>query len=274
MKGNPASTPWTHWADISSVEQSTPSKHRPRGKRAGSGDQRLPLYQLLRDDLAAKIGAGTWRPGVPLPSESALAESYGVSLGTMRHAIEELVDEGMLERRQGSGTFLRRPDFSSSLFRFFLFQAPDGGSALPQSRILNRALVEPTEEVARELALPPGEKSIRMSRLRLYDDEAFASEDIWLPYDRFRAFFEIPLAEIGPLLYPVYESVSGQMVATVEEALTIATADADQARLLHIEQGAPVALIQRLARGHSGDPLEWRRSVGRGDRFSYKIEIR
>jgi GntR family transcriptional regulator len=260
---------------MSSVDQSSAAKARSNvvsGKP--SGDQRLPLYQLLRDDLASKISAGTWRLGVPLPSEASLAESYGVSLGTMRHAIEELVDEGMLERRQGSGTFLRRPDFSSSMFRFFLFQTADGGNMLPESRILSRASVDPTVEVAGALQLAPGDKTIRMSRLRLYDNEPFATEEIWLPYDRFRAFYNLPLTEIGPLLYPVYEDVCGQLVATVEEILTIATADDQQARLLNIPPGAPVAMIDRLARAHNGDRLEWRRSFGRGDRFNYKIEIR
>ena len=278
MKGNPPSTPWTHWTDISSVEQSPTGKARSNvlGKvaRPGASDQRLPLYQLLRDDLAAKISAGAWSPDVPLPSEASLAESYGVSLGTMRHAIEELVDEGMLERRQGSGTYLRRPDFKSSMFRFFLFQSSDGGDLLPDSRILSRVQVDPTEEVAQELQMAAGEKAIRMSRLRLYNDEPFAAEDIWLPYDRFRAFYDMPLTEIGPLLYPVYENVCGQLVATVEETLTIAVANGEQARLLRMAPGAPVAMIDRLARAHNGDRLEWRRSVGRGDRFNYKIEIR
>lgn len=279
MKDNPSSTPWTHWTEMSSVERSSSGKagsnvvgNKPA--RAASGDQRLPLYQLLRDDLAAKISAGAWSPDVPLPSEASLAESYGVSLGTMRHAIEELVDERMLERRQGSGTFLRRPDFKSSMFRFFMFQAPGGGDLLPDSRILSRTSVDPTEDVAKELQLAPGDRAIRMSRLRLYNNEAFAAEDIWLPYDRFRAFYDMPLTEIGPLLYPVYENVCGQLVATVEETLTIATADGEQARLLNMAPGAPVAMIDRLARAHNGDRLEWRRSFGRGDRFSYKIEIR
>jgi GntR family transcriptional regulator len=263
---------------MSSVDQSSTVRPRPnnRGNRPGAAadDQRLRLHQLLRDDLAAKIGAGVWSPDEPLPSEAALAESYGVSLGTMWHAIEELVEDGTLERRPGIGTFLRCPDFNASTFRFFRFQPPEGGSKLPESRILSRASVEPTDDVAMALRLAPGEKAIRMSRLRLYDDEPFASEDIWLPFDRFRDFYDMPLAEIGPLLYPVYESVCGQIVAKVEEKLTIAAADGEQARLLNMAPGKPVAMIDRLARAHNGDCLEWRRSIGRGDRFSYRIEVR
>lgn len=278
MSNSSASTPWAHWSDMSATERA-PAKHRitisrARRYRAANGDQRLPLYQLLRDDLAAKIAAGTWKLGVPLPSETALAESYGVSLGTMRHAIEQLVSEGMLERRQGSGTYLRRPDFSSSMFRFFRFQPPGGETWLPESRILSRTVVAAPTNIAARLEIAPGSAAIRMARLRLYNGEPFAAEDIWLPEDRFKAFLEVPLGEVGPLLYPVYESVCGQMVAHIEESLTIATVDAVQARLLGVAPGTPAAVIERLARGHGGARLEWRRSHGRADRFNYNIEIR
>ena len=71
----------------------------------------------------------------------------------------------------------------------------------------------------------PATRRSGLSRVRLYKDEPFAVEDIWLPYDRFRAFYDMALTEIGPLLYPVYENVCGQLVATVEETLTIATGE-------------------------------------------------
>jgi GntR family transcriptional regulator len=277
MKDPAASTPWRHWAAISSpgpISDPRRAAQAARRLRPANGDQRLPLYQLLRDDLAAKIASGTWKYGVALPSEAALAESYGVSIGTMRHAIEELVRDGMLERRQGSGTFLRRPDFTSSLFRFFLFQPPEGGEWLPESRILRRETEPSSAEVAAQLGLAPGDMVIHLLRQRLFNGEPFAIENIWLSHDRFRALLELPQEETGPLLYPIYESVCGQMVAAIEETLTISSADPEQAEFLRIAPQTPVVVIQRLARSHNGTLLEYRRSCGRGDRFSYKIEVR
>ena len=131
-----------------------------------------------------------------------------------------------------------------------------------------------SEEVAAQLGLAAGDATIHLLRLRLFNDEPFAVENIWLPHDRFRALLEIPLDELGPLLYPAYENVCGQMVAAIEETLTISSASPEQAELLRVATQSPAVVIQRLARAHDSAPLEYRRSCGRADRFSYRIEVR
>src|SRR3954467_9264211 len=78
-------------------------------------DQRLPLYARLADVLTRRIASGEWSPDAPLPAETALATDYGVSVGTLRKAMGQLVDEGLLERRQGSGTFVRRARLHKAL---------------------------------------------------------------------------------------------------------------------------------------------------------------
>ena len=237
-------------------------------------DDRLPLYQRLHDDLAAKIADRAWLPGDALPSEMALAKTYGVSPGTMRKAIGELVEEGLLERIQGKGTFVRRANFDHSLFRFFRFQGRGGERTVPKSRILSRQVVAAPSAIAQKLALADGAKAIRMARLRLFGDRPALAEDIWLPYERFAAFLEVPAEEVGDLLYPVYETRCGQAIAHAEEELTAEAADSHHADLLGIEPGTSVIVIERLAFGFDDAPLEWRRSRGRADEFHYHIEIR
>ena len=100
------------------------------------GDPRLPIYLRLRDELAGKIAAQEWRAGEAIPSESDLAGRYGVAVGTLRKTLDLLVAEGLLERAQGKGTFVRRPRFDSSLFRFFRFQNQAGERRIPQGRVL------------------------------------------------------------------------------------------------------------------------------------------
>ena len=104
-------------------------------------DDRLPRYQRLRDDLAARINRNEWRPGEPIPSEAELGAHYGVAIGTVRKAIDQLVADAVLERQQGRGTFVRRARFNSSLFRFFRFQSESGERRVPQSRIIRRKSV-------------------------------------------------------------------------------------------------------------------------------------
>ncbi len=237
------------------------------------GDERLPLYQRLAEALKVAIAQRQWRPGDRLPSESDLATQYEVAPGTARQAISQLVDEGMLDRRQGVGTFVRKPTFDASLFRFFRFQSEGGERKIPESRILYREVLPAPSTVSNALGLEPEAPVISMSRLRMLDDDPVMAEEIWLDQKRFKSFMEMDEADIGPLLYPIYDSHFDQIVARAQEGLTVEAVDESYARLLRIEPATPVIVIERLALGFDGKPIEWRRSRGRADRFHYSIEI-
>jgi len=238
------------------------------------GDDRLPLYQRLVEALTETITRQVWRPGDRLPSDMDLAARYGVAPGTVRQAIAALVDQGLVERQQGRGTFLRKPSFDSSLFRFFRFQGEGGDRQIPESRILHRERTQAPAAVAAALGCPAGTPAIFMSRLRLLDGAPVLAEEIWLPFDRFEAFMALDEQDIGPLLYPIYETVCGEIVARAEERLTAESVQDGHAHLLGLDPGVPVIVIDRLARGYDDRPLEWRRSRGRADRFQYHVEIR
>jgi len=236
-------------------------------------DQRLPLYARLADVLTKRIASGEWSPDAPLPAETTLATDYGVSVGTLRKAMQQLVDDGLLERRQGSGTYVRRARLDKSLFRFFRFASGRTQGAVPDSRILLRETIHAERWPDAARGLGGAEQLIRIERLRLWDNKPFLAEEIALPLSPFAALMELDITELGPLLYPVYEKVCGQIVASAEEFLTISEADAATARLLNCRRGAPVVSIERHAFAHDRTPLEWRRTRGRGDQFSYRVEI-
>lgn len=237
-------------------------------------DDRLPRYQRLRDELAYQISMNRWRPGEAIPTEAALASEYAISVGTVRKAIDALVSEGVLERQQGRGTFIRRPQFQSSLFRFFRFQGPNGERLVPESRILTIESVEAPSAVSQALALAPGAGVIRLVRLRLLDSTPVLAEEIWLPKSLFLPLLNVDLDRQGPLLYPIYESLCGQVVASAEETLTAEAVNEVYARLLNIDVHSPVVVIERLARDYAGKPLEWRRSRGHASHFRYSVDIR
>jgi GntR family transcriptional regulator len=237
-------------------------------------DERLPLYQRLRDELSARIAAQQWRPGEAIPTEAELVKLFGASVGTVRKAVEMLVADGVLERFQGRGTFVRRAGFNSSLFRFFRFHRESGARQVPQARILLRETMAAPSAVASALRLPPEAEVIHLSRLRVVDDRPLLAEAIWLPRERFAALLDIDTAEFGDLLYPLYEQRCGQVVASAQEDLTAEAVDEAHARLLRIPEGSPVIVIERTALGYDGQPLEWRRSRGPADQFRYHVEIR
>lgn len=236
-------------------------------------DERLPLYQRLRDEIAEKIARHMWQPGEALPTEAELAASHHIAVGTVRKAIDALVADGLVERQQGRGTFVRRPRFDASLFRFFRYGGMEE-HAVPGSRLLEREAVSATpKSVADALRLPLSAPTIRISRLRLAEGRPFLREEIWLPHERFQPILTAPESEIGDLLYPAYERLCGEVVARAEEVLTVETAHAENARLLGVKVGAPLVRIERLALSFASTPIEWRRSHGIATNFRYKVDI-
>ncbi|MFG2953631.1 GntR family transcriptional regulator [Streptomyces sp. NPDC048291] len=233
------------------------------------------MHARLREVLVERIRTGEWSPDQPLPAESALVEYYGVSLGTMRRVFRDLVDEGLLERHQGTGTFVRRASLDASLFRFFRFGST--GSGFPESRILSAARQVSTPAVASALRTTTGSEVLHLHRLRLYDGQPVLVEDIWLPLPLFEAIERISPDELGDLLYPTYERHCGQIIAAAMEELTVEAADAADAAdapLLGCARSEPVVVVARVARSHDARPLEYRRSRGLAHTFRYRIDIR
>jgi GntR family transcriptional regulator len=237
-------------------------------------DERLPLYQRLRDVFVERIASGAWRPGAPLPAEDDLAVEFGVAVGTVRKAMESLVAHGRLERRQGRGTFVRRADFSNALARFFRMVDESGRPLTPDSRILERRESTADPEAATRLRLSAGAPTIELFRIRLVEGRAILAEEITLPRDPFAGLLALPTEQFGDLLYPLYESACGLLIDRAEEIIRFGAAPARAARALDIAAGAPVAVIDRTAFGMNGAPLEFRRSIGPAERFSYTVDIR
>ncbi|WP_022980119.1 UTRA domain-containing protein [Ideonella sp. B508-1] len=239
-----------------------------------SPDERLPRYQQLRDDLVRRIAAGEWAPGEAIHTEVELSTAYGVSTGTLRKAIDLLVAEGVLTRSQGRGTFVRRPRFDSSLFRFFRFKSASGNPVQPTARILQRSVEEPDDSLRAALQLGPDAKVIHLSRQRLVDGRVVLSEEIWVPRDGFEALTMLAPADFGDLLYPLYERLCHQVVATARETLRVARADAQMAQTLGTAPGDPVINVSRVALDYAGKPVECRSTWGAADGFQYEVEIR
>ena len=236
-------------------------------------DKRLPLYQQVRDELLENISAGIWLPEKPIPTESELTKSYGVAIGTIRKAVDTLVNDGLLYRSQGRGTFVRRPDFNASLFRFFRQMSADGRFVMPKSQLLSKTMKQPSKHIADALNLKIKDRAICLERLRFLEDRVVLTEEIWLPASLFSRLIDLELSEFGNLLYPFYEQECGQLIASAKETLTIQSANIHIAGALNIAENSPVAVIERVAYGYDKTPLEYRISHGAAETFCYQIEI-
>jgi GntR family transcriptional regulator len=187
--------------------------------------------------------------------------------------VDTLVNEGLLLRSQGRGTYVRRPNFDSSLARFFRQVNAAGGREIPTSRILAKTRQKPSQLVATALKLQGDEDVVHLERLRMVESRTLFHEDIWLPVTRFGALLEIDSESFGKLLYPFYEAQCGQCVGSATETLTVEQADRAIAQSLSIKEGAPVVTIERTALGYDRSPLEYRISRAAAEGFRYQIDI-
>src|SRR5689334_4714622 len=131
-------------------------QERNRAIEAGGGLVATPLYKEVKARLTRGLAAGDWKAGEAIPSESRLAERFGVSIGTIRKAIDDLVAERILLRQQGRGTFVATHSEDRTLFYFFHMVGKDGSRELPVTELLSfrRSRASATEE--ERLGVPRG----------------------------------------------------------------------------------------------------------------------
>ncbi len=228
-------------------------------------------YAALAAAIKARIVAGEWPPGTALPAEQTLAAEHGVALGTMRRALDLLAEQGLLDRIHGRGTFVRQGLAGAPMLRFFRFAAD--ADQPPRSRITARERVAAPAEVARRLAIGPGEMTLRLKRLRSVGDQPALVEDIWLPLPTFDPLADGDPQAWGDLLYPAYAERCGVQVHRAVDTIGFGNLGAAQARSLRLPAGHPCARVQRQAFDLAGRCIEWRTTLGDANAFHYTVSI-
>lgn len=228
-------------------------------------------YGALAVAMRARIVAGEWPPGSAIPSEQTLAAEHGVAVGTMRRALDLLVEQGLVERIHGRGTFVRQGLSGTPMLRFFRFGA--AGSEPPESRILARETLTAPADVARMLDCGPGEQALRLKRLRSVGGQPALYEEIWLPLPLFVALAEGDVAGWGDLLYPLFAERCGVYVHRAVDTIGFGNLGAAHARALRLPAGHPCARVQRQAFDLSGHCVEWRTTLGDANAFHYTVSI-
>ncbi len=226
---------------------------------AGAGTGR-PLYEEVRARLTEAIAAGRWRAGEAIPSESALAAVFGVAIGTIRKAVDSLVAQQALVRRQGKGTFVATHDGRRLMFHFFHIVGRDGAKAYPEVRtvVFRRARADAAE--ARALAVAPDDKVIRIRNVLSLGGEPAIVDDITLPAALFPGFTEKIFLARDNTIYHLYQSRYGINVLRTDERLRAVLAPREVAQLLGIAPGAPLLEIRRVALTFRERPVELRLS--------------
>jgi GntR family transcriptional regulator len=228
---------------------------------------RVPKYWTVKQSLVELIGAG--RPGDALPTERDLADRLATSRTTVRQAIAELVTEGRLDRTQGSGTFVAEP-LLVEVQQLTSF-TDDLGPGRVANRVLSVSAVPADAEAAAALGVEPGTEVCCVERVRLVDGVPLAVEHAQLAGALPGLADEL---EARGSLYATLREVYDRGVDEVRDAVQSRLADPREAELLAVEPGHPLLVVRRHSHTADGRPVEWTRSVYRGDRFTFVAAAR
>ena len=231
------------------------------------GASSLPLYQQLQRALRQAIESRVLGPDDALPPERDLADDFKVSRITVRKAIDGLVGEGMLVRRQGSGTFVRaRVEKNFSKLTSFSEDMRARGRN-PRSVWLRKATGTVTPEEALTLRASPGTPVYRFHRIRFADDAPMALE-----YATILAACLPSVDAVESSLYVALER-SGNRPVRALQRLRAVLFSAEQAELLKVKEGDAGLLVERLGFLHDGRAAEFTQSYYRGDIYDFVAEL-
>jgi GntR family transcriptional regulator len=232
-------------------------------------EPREPKYYVVKRHLLEIIG--TLPPGSLVPTERLLTTELGTSRTTVRQALSELVGEGRLVRRQGSGTYVAEPKVSWPLrMTSFTEQAEASGHAVT-TRLLDARREKAGDEVAGRLGVRVGAAVHRIERLRLVDEAPMAVETSQLSAARFPNLAR--QLRRGDSLYRVLREEYGVEPVAADETIETAAASPREAELLHTDTGSPMLVLSRHSFDRDGEPVEWVQSWYRGDRYRFVARL-
>ena len=219
----------------------------------------MPRYRWIREQLLKQIVDGRLRRGEPLASEADMAREFGVSLGTMRKAIDGLVEQHVLVRSQGKRTSVAtRNAAASARLRFHLVSANDRHELPEFDAVLKLEVRRASEHEARQLKLAAGADIIELQRTRVFADGRKMLEWVFLPRKLFPNFRK-KLGSARPvLLYEFYEENFGVCVMDFDERIRAVLAPSEDAALIGCQSGAALLEIERLTYSYQNEPVELR----------------
>jgi len=217
-----------------------------------------PVYREIARSIMQRLELGAWKPGEAIPSETRLKEEFGVAIGTIRKAVDELVAQGILLRQQGRGTFVATHNRDRQLFRFFHIERQDGYKEYPDVQLTGFERIQLSREVADKLALHEGDRAVRLRNTLSLEGKAVMIEDITLPESLFPRMTEKKLRERPNTLYKLYQDEYRISVVRTAQRLSAGVAPRDVARALDLPAGLPVLVIRRVAFAYHDKPVEFR----------------
>ncbi|MFI0843027.1 GntR family transcriptional regulator [Mesorhizobium sp. IMUNJ 23232] len=234
--------------------------------------RREPLWFQVEQAIRDAIAKGEWAMGTQLPAEDRLCALFGVSRITLRHALRNLEEAGLLRREHGRGTFVRSTMLVAGTRELTSFTQEMGARGLTAgSRLLECGLARADAAAAAALEIEEGEQVIRIRRLRLGDNAPIGIQTAQLAASRAPDFLDLwtPQGSLYEALHRHY----GLTPVEAGEVYRVAAVNAADAELLGLTPGDPAFVVERITSDERG-PFEFTVSVMRGDRYEIRSTLR
>jgi GntR family transcriptional regulator len=243
----------------------TGTDHNGAKAATTSGKQALVRDRLM--DLLDRLEIGA-----AIPPERKLAADLGVSRPTLRAVVDELVREGFLHRRHGSGTYVAEPKIALALTMTSFTEDMQRRGMRPDSRVLSFDVVTAGAKLGQKLHLSPSAEVWAIERLRLADDETMAIEFLHVPQALAPELTQRDLEHHS--FYDLLRERHGIVVANGVQTIEPTVVNAEEAEILGVPIHAPAFLFERVSTSERGEVVEFVRSVYRGDRYKLVTELR
>jgi DNA-binding GntR family transcriptional regulator len=229
----------------------------------------VPLYFQVAQQIERAISEGDLAPGDRLDNEISLAEQFGLSRPTMRRAIQELVDKGLLVRKRGVGTQVVHGQVTRPVELTSLFDDLTHHHQTPTTEVLINEIVEAPDEVGARLSIAHGSPVLHLRRLRFAHGEALAIMENYLPEDL------IPLGQADLSTRGLYQLMRsrGVNIRVAKQRIGARTGTPEECALLGERKGSPVLTMERAAHDDSGRPVEWGRHAYRASQYSFEVTL-
>jgi GntR family transcriptional regulator len=235
-------------------------------------DSRLPLYTQLYEILRARITSGEWTPGEMIPPEHELMDSHQISRTTVRQTLDMLVNEGLIYRQRGRGTFVAHPPMEQALLRIISFTDDMQQRGFePSTEVLFSGLVPAPQDISEKLQIEPGEELARLERLRLADGEPMSVEESYLVHRYCSGVLEGDYAS-NPLREAL-ERDYGIRWLRAKQVMRAIPPDRRMADLLSVGLDSALLFFERVSFSQENIPVEFLRIYYRGDRYVLYNEL-
>lgn len=234
-----------------------------------------PTMESIIEKIEQHIQENDLSGGDKLPSERDLSDMWGINRITLRAAIKELVNEGILYSIQGSGTYVSEKKIVRNLYRFSSFsQAMKDAGAEVESRLLSTEIIGSNKKLSKLFKVLLGTEILVIKRLRFVNGKPLAIEISYIPYEYCKGLEDLEEELQQGSLYRILEDKYGIKLVEGEQRIDITYITEEESELLELEPSEPALYLEGPALGENGQIFEFSKSVTRWDRCRFESILR